>query len=123
MTIQTTMGGMGDYEIPDKPFDWSELVDHASRLEQQVCDAEARALFWKRVAKRYWKDHKMVVAQVRPWFDRTNAAEAEAAAARVLLHKAGQSKRGCAWCNTLGAHTSDCEYIEFLFKFPRMEEV
>ena len=52
---------------------------------ERIRDLEARAAFWKRTAKRYWKDHKAVVAQVRPWFDRTNAAEAEVERLRHML--------------------------------------
>ena len=45
----------------------------------RIRDLEARAACWKRTARYYWKGQKMAIAQTRPWFDRTNAAEAEVA--------------------------------------------
>ena len=92
-----------DYEIPDEPYDFlgelekfkaqnDTLIRQAGDMEnvihrqaERIRDLEARAAFWKRIAKRYWKDHKAVVAQIRPWFDRTNEAEAEVERLRHML--------------------------------------
>jgi chromosome segregation ATPase len=47
------------------------------RQAERIRDLEARAACWKRMARYYWKGQKMAIDQTRPWFDRTNAAEAE----------------------------------------------
>ena len=62
-----------------------EMEIALQQKDERIRDLEARAAFWKRTAKRYWRDHKAVVAQIRPWSDRTNAAEAEVERLRHML--------------------------------------
>ena len=54
-----------------------EMEIALQQKDERIRDLEARAAYWKRMTKYYWKGQKMAIDQTRPWFDRTNAAEAE----------------------------------------------
>jgi len=61
-----------------------EMEIALQQKDERIRDLEARAAYWKRMTKYYWKGQKMAIDQTRPWFDRTNAAEAEVERLRAL---------------------------------------